>query len=97
MSLSYPSLESLAELQDWADKRYSAVDQARGAEKTFLYFIEEVGELATAISRGDRENIHEEIGDVLMWLVSLANLTGADLQACVAAYLRRNAGTKPKN
>ncbi|ACV33710.1 MazG nucleotide pyrophosphohydrolase [Candidatus Accumulibacter phosphatis] len=96
MTISDSPPDSLSHLQTWVGQRYSTVDQARGPEKTFLFFVEEVGELATALSRRNAENIEEEIGDVLMWLVSLANLTGTDLRDCVAAYLRRNSGTKPK-
>ncbi|MBI1336367.1 MAG: nucleotide pyrophosphohydrolase [Phycisphaera sp.] len=65
--------------------RYFATDSARGAPATFLWFIEEVGELATAIHNvakddaAHRANLEEEFADVIAWLTTLANITGVDL------------------
>lgn len=59
-------------------------DAARGVEGTFLWFMEEVGELATALrSRRDEQNLREEFADVLAWMCSLANLAGVDLESAV--------------
>ncbi|BAA29877.1 74aa long hypothetical protein [Pyrococcus horikoshii OT3] len=49
-------------------------------ERTFFWFIEEVGELAEALRKGDRESMEEEFADVLAWLASLANLVDIDLE-----------------
>src|SRR5207248_2711553 len=43
--------------------RYEKVDRERGSAKTFLWFIEEVGELATALHGTDRANLEEEFAD----------------------------------
>lgn len=53
-------------------------DIERGIEKTMLWVVEEVGELAEAIRKG--KNIGEEIADVIAWVVSLANLCGVDVE-----------------
>ena len=58
-------------------------DSERGLEKTFLWFVEEVGELAEALRKGKREDMEEEFADVLAWLVSLANLADVDLEKAV--------------
>jgi NTP pyrophosphatase (non-canonical NTP hydrolase) len=68
--------------------RYAAVDRARGWPKTFAYFIEEVGELATALAadgtdKGDRANLEEEFADVVAWLCTLANITDVDLATAI--------------
>ncbi len=55
-----------------------------------LWFHEEVGELSSAIARNDRENAKEEFADVLMWLLTLANLMEVDMEQAVAAYLENN-------
>ena len=47
--------------------------------------MEEVGELARALHRDDKENLAEEFADVAAWLVSLASLRGVDLEAAAAA------------
>ena len=57
----------LAEFQRHIAERYEKVDRARGSAKTFLWFIEEVGELATALHGEDRANLEEEFADVLAW------------------------------
>jgi NTP pyrophosphatase (non-canonical NTP hydrolase) len=68
--------------------RYYATDSARGAPATFLWFMEEVGELAEALGnvardRPDRENLEEEFADVMAWLATLANITGIDLTRAI--------------
>lgn len=72
---------TLAELQDLIERMYSAKDRARGSPATFLWFMEEVGELATAIGEGTHEEKATEFADVLAWLVTLANVEGIDLTA----------------
>jgi NTP pyrophosphatase (non-canonical NTP hydrolase) len=51
--------------------------------KTFAYFIEEVGELATALAGDDRANLEEEFADVVAWLCTLANITDVDLASAI--------------
>jgi len=66
---------------------YGAKDAARGREATFMYLIEEVGELAEACREPDKHDLPGEFADVLAWLTSLANLHGIDLaQAAIAKY-----------
>lgn len=77
--------------------RYESVDRKRGWPKTFAFFIEEVGELATALSGEDRVNLEEEFADVLAWLCTLANITDVDLATVInKKYLseQRPTGTK---
>ena len=74
---------TLAAFQKHIYERYEKTDRARGAAKTFLWFIEEIGELATALNGSDRENLAEEFADVLAWLCTLANISDIDLAAAV--------------
>lgn len=68
---------------------YSARDRERGAAKTFLWFAEEVGELASAIAeRQSAESKAAEFADVFAWLVTLANVEGVDLEAALIKYAR---------
>ena len=60
------------------DEIYRKRDEERGIEKTMLWVVEEVGELAEAVRKGT--NIGEELADVFAWLVSLANICGVDLE-----------------
>ena len=63
---------------------YYDKDAARGTEATFLWFTEEIGELAAAIRIGSSEELHEEFADVLAWLATLANIKNVDLTQALA-------------
>ena len=77
----------ISALQKIVKERYFKTDHARGIYHTALWFHEEVGELSSAIASGDKQNAKEEFADVLMWLLTLANLMEVDMEDAVAAYL----------
>ena len=74
---------TLAELQALIETMYSSKDAARGIDGTFMWLIEEVGELAAALREGNREEQAAEFADVLAWLATIANVAGIDLQQAV--------------
>ena len=82
---------TLAAFQQHIRDRYYKTDSARGTPATFMWLVEEVGELATALNaahtqdRRDQANIEEEFADVIAWLCTLANINGVDLEAAVRA------------
>ena len=76
----------LSELQMSMRVTHLGRDRARGVDATFRWMTEEVGELARALRKDDRENLELEFSDVLAWLASLANLTGVDLNAAASRY-----------
>jgi NTP pyrophosphatase (non-canonical NTP hydrolase) len=76
---------SLADFQQLIRRMYYEKDVARGVDGTFMWLMEEVGELASALRHGDRENLHEEFADVLAWLATIANVADVDLSAALAA------------
>ena len=78
-----PTELTLAAFQKHISDRYEKTDRKRGSAKTFLWFIEEIGELATALNGADRANLEEEFADVLAWLCTLANINDIDLAAVV--------------
>ena len=84
----------ISALQKIVRDRYYKTDSGRGIYHTALWFHEEVGELSSAIASGDLQNAKEELGDVLMWLLTLANLLEVDMEEVVAAYLN-NLGKLP--
>jgi NTP pyrophosphatase (non-canonical NTP hydrolase) len=74
---------TLNQFQQLIRNIYGAKDQQRGVEGTFMWFIEEVGELATALRNGTDQERAGEFADVLAWLVTLANCVGVDLDAAL--------------
>ena len=60
---------------------YFQRDSRRGLDKTFLWLLEEVGELIRSYRRGEHEKIGSEMADVIAWLVSMANLLNIDLES----------------
>lgn len=64
---------------------YDAKDRERGMEGTFMWFMEEVGELATALRSGTAQEKAEEFADVLAWLATMANVVDVDLESAVEA------------
>jgi len=69
------------EFQERIREQYFERDNGRGIDGTFLWFAEEVGELARALKRDDRDNLEEEFADVFAWLASMASIKGVDLEA----------------
>ncbi|MGL4593509.1 MAG: MazG nucleotide pyrophosphohydrolase domain-containing protein [Thermoguttaceae bacterium] len=74
---------TLRDFQQLIRKMYYEKDAQRGAEPTFLWLMEEVGELAAAVRCGSKENRHEEFADVLAWLSTIANILDIDLTEAV--------------
>ena len=78
----------ISELQSTLRETFLDRDAARGADGTFRWLVEEVGELARALRHGDAESLRHEFSDVLAWLGSLANLAGVDLEEAASRYAR---------
>jgi NTP pyrophosphatase (non-canonical NTP hydrolase) len=82
---------TLAAFQQFIRDRYFEPDSARGTPGTFMWFVEEVGELATALHEAGKDdagpdaaaNLEGEFADVLAWLCTLANINGVDLTAAI--------------
>jgi NTP pyrophosphatase (non-canonical NTP hydrolase) len=71
---------NLNDAQDMIRALYFNKDSQRGLEKTFIWFIEEVGELAEALRNGSEAEIKSEIADVFAWLISIANILNINLE-----------------
>lgn len=75
---------TLGELQHRIRELYGEKDGRRGIEGTFMWFLEEVGELAAALRSGDTKGQMLEFADTLAWLATLANIAGIDLDQAIA-------------
>src|SRR5271156_1633457 len=77
MSMTLPQFQQI--IRD----TYDAKDRKRGVPATFMWFLEEVGELATALRSGSPAEQAAEFADVLAWLTTLANGVGVDLDQAI--------------
>jgi len=74
-------------------KIYFKRDSKRGIERTYIWLVEEVGELGRAILSGNKDAMKMEVADVLAWLASICNLLDIDLEK---ASLEKYPGVCPK-
>ena len=92
----------LKELQQRVDEWITTIGVRYFSELTNMAVLtEEVGELARVMARkygdqsfkaGEKENLAEEMADVLWVLVCLANQTGVDLEEAMEATFRNKTG-----
>lgn len=79
----------ISEFQELIRRTYHARDRRRGLETNMLWLMEEMGELAEAIRKRDRHEAEREVADVLAWLVTIASISGIDVEkAALAKYGR---------
>ena len=76
----------LKAFQEQIERIYFDRDERRGVAGTFVWFVEEVGELSTAIRQGDAAAMREEFADCLAWLATLASLNGIQWEDAVTKY-----------
>ena len=77
----------IREFQRLIAEKYERRDRERGSAATFMWFVEEVGELATALAKDAPEaDKAEEFADVLAWLCTLANINEVDLEQACSKY-----------
>ncbi len=76
----------ISEFQKLIAEKYEKRDRQRGVPATFMWFMEEIGELATALASEDKDNKEEEFADVLAWLCTLANISEVDLEKACRKY-----------
>jgi len=84
---------SLRDFQQLIRGMYHEKDVARGIDGTFMWLMEEIGELASALREGTpeqgpseagpSEELAAEFADVLAWLTTIANVAEVDLTAAV--------------
>ena len=73
--------ELILKVEEWAKAR--GLDKAESS-KQFCKVIEECGEIASALVRGQREELKDGIGDVIVTLIILAQQQGLTVEECLA-------------
>jgi|SaaInlStandDraft_1057018.scaffolds.fasta_scaffold32276_4 NTP pyrophosphatase (non-canonical NTP hydrolase) len=70
----------ISKAQEIIHQAYGEKDRKRGTPGTFMYLVEEVGELSTALREEGKEERASELADVFAWTLSVAALEGIDLE-----------------
>lgn len=82
----------IADFQRIIDETYGERDGRRGLDRTFIWLVEELGELARALRSEDHDRKVEEFSDVLAWLTTTASLAGVSMEEAAERF----AGGCPK-
>ncbi|MBN1786891.1 MAG: hypothetical protein JW806_00685 [Sedimentisphaerales bacterium] len=80
---------TITEFQELIAEKYLHRDKERGTSKTFMWLIEEVGELATVLAeeKTTQQQKEDEFADIFAWLCTLANINDVDIEkACIKKY-----------
>jgi len=73
----------ISEFQDLMKELYFHQDSERKVKGTFIWLVEEVGELANLLKGSNEfelDKISDEMADIVAWVCSLANLLDIDLE-----------------
>jgi len=72
----------ISDFQDLLKDLYLQNDLNRGVKSTFIWLVEEVGELATILNSTDinKKKASEELADIIAWTISIANILDIDIE-----------------
>ena len=84
-------IELTTQVEEWSIDKY--LDRA-DSSKQFLKVTEEVGEVASALARGNHEGLKDGIGDVVVTLIILAQQNGLTLEECLQCAYNEISGRK---
>ena len=80
----------LSEIQELMRQIYLERDKLRGLDKTMLWLVSEIGELADLIAKNSnldtskiKEKLSNELADCFAWLLSIANLLEIDVKQAI--------------
>ena len=77
---------------------YFERDQKRGKDKTFIWLVEEIGELSKTFNKDfTKKEVESEFADIFAWLCSVANLLDIDLEKAVSTKYNNTCPRCKKN
>jgi len=85
--------ELITLVEQWSKDK--GLDSAESS-KQMLKVVEEVGEVASALARGNQDALRDGIGDVVVTLIILAQQNNMDLYECLNQAYTEISGRKGK-
>lgn len=75
----------LSEFQKLIKDLYYTQDSKRGINATFIWLVEEIGELARILKKSitNKIEIEEELSDIVAWTCSIANLMDINIESAL--------------
>ncbi|MFW9771187.1 MAG: MazG nucleotide pyrophosphohydrolase domain-containing protein [Promethearchaeota archaeon] len=72
----------ISDFQNLIRTLYYKKDYKRGIRNSFIWLVEEIGELANLLKEKEMpvKKISEELADIVAWTISIANLLDIDLE-----------------
>ncbi len=70
--------------------------QDTSLERALPWLQEEVDELKAGVAKGDEDNIKEELAQVFIWCISIANILGYSLSEIVQSEVKNHTKKYPK-
>ena len=76
---------NIREFQALIKDLYFEQDQKRGLKNSYIWLIEEIGELASVLKKPEinLDEASEELSDIFAWTTSIANLLNVDLETAL--------------
>lgn len=76
---------NIREFQTLIKDLYFEQDQKRGLKNSYIWLIEEIGELASVLKKTEinPDEASEELSDIFAWTTSIANLLNIDLETAL--------------
>ncbi len=68
-------------IKQWLEDRHITINSTSTAQ--FIKTVEETGELAAGLARGDKALIEDSIGDIIVTLIAVATLEGTSIEHCM--------------
>ncbi len=76
----------ILEFQKLIKELYFQKDKNRGLNPTFIWLVEEIGELAQILNKEKivKNKVEEELADIVAWTCSIANLLDVNLESALS-------------
>ncbi|MBO8182147.1 MAG: nucleotide pyrophosphohydrolase [Archaeoglobus sp.] len=85
----------LKEIRRRMREKYLETDKKSGALFLLAVLVEEVGELAEAVRKEEKQNIAEELTDVLFMVLSVANFFEVDIEErLIEKYIKKDPSSR---